>query len=200
MSTRDQILTYLARHQTASAAQISHALQLSAADIRHHLAGLARAGMVQRAGTTSTGERGRPRQLYRLTPQARQHNLVGLAHSLLNHLLAAGNVQELDQLAKRLANFDPSATSQAQRLVQAIKRLNELEYEARWEAHAGAPVILFGNCPYAPLIDQHPELCQMDAALIAHLSGLNADQTAKLKPNSLGALQCMFRIVGRTES
>jgi hypothetical protein len=42
-----------------------------------------------------------------------------------------------------------------------------------------------------------PELCRMDVALIAHLSGLLAEQIAKLKPNPQGAIQCIFRITGR---
>jgi predicted ArsR family transcriptional regulator len=197
MNTQQRILDYLASHPTATATQIGTAFQLSPANIRHHLSGLVREGLVEGAGATSTGERGRPRTLFRLAPRARRDNLAGLASALL-HVLAAGDANiDLGQLAADLAGNAQQTPSQGSRLVRAIHRLNQLHYEARWEAHAGAPVILFGNCPYAPIIADHPELCRMDAALIAHLSGLLAEQVAKLKPNPQGAIQCIFRITGR---
>ena len=53
-------MEYLRHRQIASAVDISHALHLTAADIRHHLAILAMEGIVEITGQRSSVGRGRP--------------------------------------------------------------------------------------------------------------------------------------------
>jgi predicted ArsR family transcriptional regulator len=56
-----------------------------------------------------------------------------------------------------------------------------MNYHARWEAGQQGPRILFGHCPYAAIIEKHPELCQMDAALLKELFGDDMEQIAKIE-------------------
>ena len=78
------------------------------------------------------------------------------------------------------------------RLSSTIERLNEMHYQARWEAGAGGPRIVLGHCPYAAVIKNHPELCQMDAALLVILLSGEVSQTAKLETGAGGLPYCAF--------
>jgi hypothetical protein len=63
-----------------------------------------------------------------------------------------------------------------------------MNYQARWEAGAEGPRIIFGLCPYAAIIEKHPELCRMDTALLGKMLGREAEQRLKLAP------VCMFML------
>jgi predicted ArsR family transcriptional regulator len=78
------------------------------------------------------------------------------------------------------------------RLALAIERLNTLHYQARWEAHAQGPRVIFELCPYTPIIARHPELCRMDKFLLQELLGLEVSLSAKLELNTRGLPFCMF--------
>ena len=80
------------------------------------------------------------------------------------------------------------------RLNQTVDRLNELHYQARWEAGVDGPHVILGQCPYSAVITDYPELCRMDAFLLEQRTGLVAEQTAKLQPSAKGYPFCMFKI------
>jgi predicted ArsR family transcriptional regulator len=121
-------------------------------------------------------------------------NLTELLDSVLGEWL--GNIPEkkkeerLRELAKALGG-EPQAAHLplARRLAQIVERLNEKHYAARWEAGANGPRVIFGHCPYAAIIERHPELCQMDASLLEGRVGLGARQTAKIEK---GQGACIF--------
>jgi len=72
----------------------------------------------------------------------------------------------IDALAARLVEqigpIDGRAAA-SMRMTALIARLNTLHYDAHWEAGASGPRVILGRCPYASVIQKHPELCQMDA-------------------------------------
>ncbi len=94
----------------------------------------------------------------------------------------AGSSVKVEALAKRLAG-DSNIKSQpvAKRLNLLVEKLNQMNYHARWEAGPQGPRILFGHCPYAAIIEKHPELCLMDAALLKELFGNDMEQIAKIE-------------------
>jgi predicted ArsR family transcriptional regulator len=200
-STRQRIMDHLQVKRFATATDISRALRMTSANVRHHISILLDEGVVEIAGQRPSRGRGRPTQIFTLTQQAQQHNLDGLASALLHEFVEARPLEEgsshLLQVAKRLKG-DPHKTSSnlTQRLYQAVQRLNELHYQSRWEAHAEAPLLILGHCPFAAILPQHPELCQMDAYLIEELTNVKATQCAKLQQDTRGATYCMF-IVGK---
>jgi predicted ArsR family transcriptional regulator len=112
---------------------------------------------------------------------------------------AADEVREagLRSVAQRLVgeNLPTPDLPVPRRLALTIDRLNELHYQARWEASPAGPRILLGHCPYAEIISRYPELCRMDAHLLELLLALPARQTAKLERSATGLPQCAF-IVG----
>ena len=78
------------------------------------------------------------------------------------------------------------------KLASAVERLNEMHYQARWEAGADGPRIVLGYCPYAEVIEKHPSLCRMDAALLTKILRGEVRQTAKLESGAGNLPYCVF--------
>ncbi|MEP0804582.1 MAG: winged helix-turn-helix transcriptional regulator [Chloroflexota bacterium] len=168
MTARQRVLTYLTKNRTASAREIARGLKMSVPAVRHHLRVLTAEGRLEAEGGQKREGRGRRERLYSLPRAALGDNLSALAEALLDE---AGSSVRVEALAKRLAG-EVSFAGQpvARRLTLLIEKLNQMHYHARWEAGAEGPRVLFGHCPYAPLVGGHPELCEMDANLLALLA------------------------------
>jgi predicted ArsR family transcriptional regulator len=170
---------------------------MTPANARHHLSTLLRQGVVILAGRQPTTQRGRPTLLYTLAARANQHNLDQLSRALLDVLLDGLPPEQkltvFRQIARRISEASADDTTPiTQRLYSAINRLNQMHYQSRWEARAGGPLLILGHCPYAALLQDHPELCLMDAYLIESLSGKSVKQIEKLAQDSRGSRFCIF--------
>ena len=80
----------------------------------------------------------------------------------------------------------------SRRLNLAVEKLNKMNYHARWEAGSQGPRLIFGHCPYAAILEKHPELCRMDAALIEELMGDEAVQMFTIGKD--GSSTCVFAL------
>ncbi|MCI0549483.1 MAG: ArsR family transcriptional regulator [Anaerolineae bacterium] len=187
-TARHKVLAYFNKTHTASVREVSRALKMSAANVRHHIRVLVSDGRLD-VSTVRVGEkRGRPEKMYSLPRAVLGDNLSVLSDALLTE---AGSHVQVEALAKRLVG-ESNFTSQqlAKRLNLVVEKLNEMNYHARWEAGSSGPRIIFGHCPYAAIIDKHPELCKMDAALLEKLMGQSAEQLTKIGRD--GSLSCVF--------
>lgn len=211
-TSRQQVLDYVRAQHVVTAGDLSRAMQMTEANARHHLRILAAQGLVAEVGRRPRRGKGRPEHLYGLSEQAAGNNLDQLACILLDELLAGateqGRVQMLNRLAEHMAvtvgrgagqemdaEIIPARSGHlTQRLYQAVRLLNRYKYEARWEAHSTAPRLILGHCPYAAIIEDHPELCQVDRLLLERLVGAAASQTVKRQPDPRGIRQCVFVI------
>jgi hypothetical protein len=86
---------------------------------------------------------------------------------------------------------DPRSPA-AGRLAAFVSELSRMNYQARWEAGAEGPRILFGQCPYAAILAGHPELCQMDRELIAAGTDQPVRQDSQIGVGSSTA--CAFQL------
>jgi DeoR family transcriptional regulator, suf operon transcriptional repressor len=203
-TTRQQIREYLQDKQSSSADELARALRVTPANIRHHLSVLISDGLVEKFGERPSLGRGRPVQLYGLSETRSRHNLVLLLNAILSEFRERSSSEEyfgfIHSIAKKLSkNGLITAKNRGQRYYQVIQFLNSMNYQARWEAHANAPHVIFSHCPYSQIIQDHPELCQVDADLLQELLGERAFQAAKLEPTLKGNRQCVF-LVGRSTS
>lgn len=189
ITTRQKILDYLKRNRTVSSRELARSLHMTPANARHHLGILAGDRRVE-VFSQRKGGKGRPEKVYRLAGTLVGDNLSTLADVLLTE---AGGKVEMEALGKRIGG-EVSVASQplTRRLAFTVERLNGMNYQSRWEASAGGPRIVLGHCPYAAVIEKHPELCQMDAALLASLLGGEVRQTAKLEKGAGGLPYCAF--------
>ena len=189
ITTRQKILDFLKRNRTVSSREIARALRMTPANARHHLGLLTADGRVE-VISQRQGGRGRPEKVYRLAGTLVGDNLSALADALLAE---AGQKVKMEALGKRMAGESVlSGQPLMRRLVSTVERLNAIHYQARWEAGAEGPRVILGHCPYAAVIERHPELCQMDAALLGELLGGTAQQVAKLEKGAGGMAFCVF--------
>ena len=197
-TVRQKIIEYLGRHPDASANQISRAVGVAVPSVRYHLGLLRTDGRIEVAGERNTATRGRPRKIFRLSERLRGSNLAGLADAALRALLRGqprrvdGSVDSLaNALVAQIGMIEP-ATRGSRQLAALTDKLSQLHYEATWEAGASGPRVLFGHCPYAAIIADHPELCQMDSRMLSAELGVAAAQAAKIDPKLGGQAHCIF--------
>ncbi len=189
-TARQKVLAYLNKTRIASAREISRSLKMSAADVRHHLRVLASDGRLEMTSVRGREGRGRPEKVYSIPRAALGNNLSALSEALL---IEAGSMVRVEALAKHLvgeSNFKSQPV--AKRLTLVIEKLNQMNYHARWEAGPEGPRIIFGHCPYAAIIEKHPELCRMDTALLKEFMGQSAEQLSKIGQDK--SLACVFAI------
>jgi len=196
-NTRQRIISYLTNNHQATAPQLSRYLNLTQANIRHHLDVLQRDGYIQVIGQNKASGRGRPTHIFMLSKSAQDNALDQLASALLGEIRDTKNEkqrrQKLDKIAKNLAGIHPDQNKSITiQLSRAAQRLNDLNYKAHWEAHASAPQIFLGRCPFAQIINRHPELCQMDEELLRHLTGAEFVQLEKISRTQQGPMHCRF--------
>jgi predicted ArsR family transcriptional regulator len=202
LTTRSRILEHLRKYQTASVKELGRAFGMTGANIRHHLAVLESDGMIEMVGQRKEG-RGRPLGLYGLSRRMIGNGLVELAGALidawLDHADRTVYSKGLRSVAGKLAgkNIPDSTKFILKRLTQAIDRLNELHYRARWEASLEGPRIILGNCPYRELITDHPELCTMDGFMLETQLASSVEQTEKFQASASGLPFCAFLVKGK---
>jgi predicted ArsR family transcriptional regulator len=187
-TARQKVLIYFNKGQAASTREISRSLKMSAATVRHHLRILAADGRLEMVSVRGREGRGRPEKVYSLPSSALGDNLPALSDALLTE---AGTGVPLEALARRLvgeANFANQPL--AKRLNLIVERLNQMNYHARWEAGSAGPRFVFGHCPYAAILEKHPELCRMDAAMLAQWMGQTPLQTSRVGKD--GSSLCIF--------
>lgn len=198
-ATRGRILDYLNIRGNATSNEISHALGITTADARHHLAILIDEGAVKFIGKRRGRGRGRPAHVYAVTTQVHRHNLDKLSCALLDEFVAPTEEKNRSKAFKRLSTRLLGAVegggNLSLRLYRSVEKLNELNYQAHWEAHATAPRLILGHCPYAPILETHPEMCQIDAAMLEALTDASVHQAGKLVLDDRGARQCIFEVL-----
>ncbi len=193
ITARQRVLAYLKKLRAPlSAAQLARALQMSPANIRHHLGILIADGRVQIVQDQRIGGRGRPRQLYALTPALRGENLAAALGAILDEVPRREDL--LRSAGSRLGGRPQTGLPLPRRLAAVVETLDRMHYEAHWEAGAEGPRLLFANCPYAAIIEKHPELCRLDAAMLESGMGAPVQQIAKMQRG--GPALCVF-VVGR---
>ena len=189
-TARQKVLTYFAKSRTASTREIARALKLSAATVRHHLRVLVSDGRLELISVRGRDGRGRPEKIYSLPRAALGDNLSALSDALLTE---AGSRIQMETLARRLAGESNVAGQPlARRLNLTVEKFNQMNYHARWEAGSDGPRILFGHCPYAAILEKHPELCKMDSSILKEFMGQSTRQVSKTGKD--GSSVCVFVI------
>jgi predicted ArsR family transcriptional regulator len=142
-------------------------------------------------------------KLYGLSEKSIGDNFPLLADAMLEELLKSRSPVKwkdtfhalAQKLALRLGDDGVLNLPMAKRLSNVVERLNEMHYQARWEAGVQGPRILFAHCPYAAIIEKHPELCRIDEAFLAELTKSTTHQHAKIGGGPAGSPYCVFQVL-----
>ena len=199
-STRQRILDLLLKQDGLTAAELSRVLSVTQADVRYHLSQMVVEGLILPVKPKLSGRRGRPARRYSLASKAKRENYELLTRALINSIREKTSAQEKELLLHEIASKIPgdyqSAGPLGRRLVQAVDQLNLQNYQARWEAHANAPRVIFDRCPFASLRPEFPELCQLDTKLLENLSDERVIQVESNAHQPDG--YCLFHISQNT--
>jgi predicted ArsR family transcriptional regulator len=177
---------------------------MTSANIRHHLAILESNDIIEVVGQKKGEGRGRPVNVYSLSRRVLGDNFDRLVDAMLSEWTCGVSQESRDGMLQAVARClafseeegkkEGESWGSTQRLSKAMKCLNEMHYQARWEAGTQGPRIILGHCPYKAVIDSHPELCQIDAYLLSIRLGASVKQIAKLEQSVRGAPFCAFVI------
>jgi predicted ArsR family transcriptional regulator len=198
-TTRQRILEYIQYRRTAAIEDLSVVLHFTRANIRHHIKQLLEEGLLVEVGKRKSGRRGRPVLLYSLSEHIESHNFDNLASAAMD-ILFSQDGEKKNQNIKMVASIlsqreNITGKTPSKRLLQAVQILNKMNYQARWEAHDDGPRVIFNHCPYAALLPEHPELCQVDTKLLEEMLDSPAillKVRAKSGPSYLP--QCIFSL------
>jgi len=203
-TSRQRLLEYIQHHRAITTHELSQALHMTQANVRHHLGILMERGLVEVIGQHAAEGKGRPARFFGPSEKSLGNNLDILSNALLQqaNLTLTPEAREVfikcvaDKMLIQISsesNLDMTL-SLTQRLYRAIHVLNQFHYQARWEAHAEAPHLIVGHCPYLEIQAEHPELCQMDAYLLTKLLNAEAMQISRLARDRNGTSSCIFQV------
>jgi predicted ArsR family transcriptional regulator len=199
VSVRHRYLAYFRKYQTASAADLARFMNVTAANVRHHLAGLMADGLIEKVDIRQGVQRGRPIMIYGLSRLVQGDNITQLMDVILTEWI--GNLGEneiddgLNRIAGQMIENGPIASGHiSKKLGLAVEQLNKKHYHAHWEAHGSGPRVIFESCPYASVLSNHPELCRMDLKILENYFGGNVEQLARRERGARNIPVCIFTI------
>ncbi len=198
ITSRQRILELVQQHKKITTSELNLYLNMTPANIRYHLSVLVTDGLLEISENRKI-ERGRPQKVYSLIKSYSDYGLAIIMETLLNLIKKDSGMQELSILIGRIAenwaekyrdqkiNISPKLL-----LTNSIEKLNDLKYQAQWEAGKEGPTIRFDNCPYFRIIKEFPILCEMDRTLLEKMVDLKFYQTMKLEKDIKGLTHCAF--------
>ncbi len=197
-STRGRVVSLL-RGKSGTVIELAEALGLTDNAVRAHLLSLERDGLIRQSGV-QRGSR-KPHYAYELTPEAER--LFPKAYdALLNQLIATlkgrlppSAVEDVlrevgRSVAARHVSGDAPADLEA-RLQNVLHVLEAIGGTPVIEREEGTLFIRSGGCPLAAAVAEHPEMCELAAALVAEVVGLPVRESCQRSGGSPG---CRFEI------
>lgn len=199
-STRGRLVTLL-RGATKTVNELAKELELTDNAVRAHLLSLERDGLIRQSGI-QRGTR-KPHFAYELTPEA-EHLFPKAYDALLNQLITVlkGRLAPkavdavLREVGRSLAKNQASDLRGADlesRAQTALKVLETLGGSARIEREKNKLLIRSGSCPFAAVVAEHPEVCQLAEALVAKIMGVPVRERCAREEFP----QCRFEIADR---
>lgn len=198
-STRERVLQTLLTRQRCTINEIADEVEINPISVRHHITKLQADGMVD-----SAEERhgvGRPRRVYFLTENGREHfptRYLKLTLRLLEQLKETVPQPLVNQLFMQIAKDlaadhapELAGLSTEERLNLIQRMLTNEGFTVDWERQGDYYQIRESNCPYFHVGQNHPEVCSVDQTLISTVLDVPAE---KIQCMLHGDANCMFVI------
>jgi predicted ArsR family transcriptional regulator len=192
-STRGRIITLL-RRSSRTVDELAQALDLTHTAVRAHLAALERDGLVQQRSERRGS--GKPSSVYDLTPAAEYlfPKAYGqLLYQLLDVLQGRMTPEEVETLlrevGRRMATeWKLPPGNLRVRLEAAVEVLNELGGLMERETEGETLCIRGYRCPFAAVVREHPEVCDLAETLLSELVGVPVQEQCE----RTGPVPCRF--------
>lgn len=178
-SSHQRLLEALKRLGSATTPTLAERVRLNVETVRHHLRRLDELGLVERAGTRTTGP-GRPEVLHTLTAEAealfpRREGEV--LRALAEHLKQTGNEQLLESFFESyIDERRPAALARVaplegrERLEEVARILSELGFMAEADTGDSGELHLC-HCPLRELVGATRIPCRAEMGFVAELLG-----------------------------
>ncbi len=199
--TRQLILNYLKKRGQVTVDELAEVLDLTTVTVRHHLDILRREEMVAEPVILHRASPGRPQYAYTLTAKAASqfpNNYGELAAKIIEEIKANTGSRAINVIFEGVADRITAEAPRpspgellTDRLSRAVEFLNRRGYTARWELTDEGYLFHTECCPYERLAPDHPELCQMDIALVGNLLGVIPQRLSRVVE---GAETCCYLI------
>ncbi|MBN1313303.1 MAG: ArsR family transcriptional regulator [Anaerolineae bacterium] len=173
-ATRQAIIEALKAAGQATVSQLSEAVGVRDATIRHHLNVLLAEGLIEQGDKRQ--DVGRPVHVYFLTVQAENlfphqyHRLVERLLAQLKEKLSPETVEMLlDSLAVSLVGDQQQELGQGtieERMNRLVALLVQEGFMAEWEQSGQELRLIEHHCPYYFVGQRHPEICQIGETVI----------------------------------
>lgn len=198
--SRERVLELL-RSGGHTATSLAQALGVTSVAARRHLCDLKEQGLAQ-AEEERHGGRGRPQQVYRLTPAGREQFAGDYATLCLDLLSAAKAcygpaavtqlIRERNAGLRRQWSAELGTLQGAARLKALAELLSEAGYDARVERQGNTVVLVQHSCPHLALARQHPEVCAAEQALYHELlPGATVHSCSRI---AAGCCSCRYQV------
>ncbi|MBI3914727.1 MAG: Rrf2 family transcriptional regulator [Chloroflexi bacterium] len=198
-NVRQVVLETLRKQGPLPIEEIAHSAKLSTLAMRYHLGILQEQGLI----TAQEGEPcgvGRPAARFALADCAcaqlpQQYgwlsaSLLGELNATIGEKRTRGFLRDAGKAAAQTAGVTKDAPPR-KRVERAAKFLNQRGYMAGWKQTDDGMTINICNCPYQDVARQHPELCEMDSAMIGELVGAPVEMQCCMLSQSR---TCEFRV------
>ncbi len=200
--TKEKIFQALRSKGQMTVSELADAFQITPIAIRHHLTSLQTEGMVEvreeRHGV------GRPRQVYKLTPNAMDRNTsryYQFTNLLLDQLKEHLSPEMVDKLLLEVASSmagdwkkELDALPFPRRLDRLVELLTQEGFVARVEPSGpGRYCLTELACPYSRISLTHPEVCALDASMLSRALGTDVERTSCIRS---GSDSCTYSISG----
>jgi DeoR family suf operon transcriptional repressor len=193
------VLEFLQRKGSMTVKELEDALGVTATAVRQQIATLLAEDYIEQE--TERKGRGRPRNVYSLTPKGRSlfpKHYDEFTNSLLHEILVSEGPQRvvglLKGMSRRMAEqyaTQIASEETAGRAQELTKLLNAKGILAEVQVDAEGIMFQEYNCPYYELAREYRAICDMELGMIAHV----LNQPVELISCSLdGHHGCQFRI------
>jgi DeoR family transcriptional regulator, suf operon transcriptional repressor len=196
-TTRERVLNTLLTHPHCTINEIAEMVEINPISVRHHIDRLQADGMVD-AAEERHGV-GRPRRVYFLTENGREHfptRYLRLTLRLLEQLKGSLPPSMVDQLFMQMARDlasdhapELAGLSTEERLNLVKKLLTNEGFTVDWARQGNYYEIRETNCPYYHVGQDHPEVCSVDQTLISTVLAVPAE---KIQCMLYGDAHCTF--------
>jgi len=198
-TTRERIIQMLLKNPRSSINDLADEVGINAISVRHHLSNLQRDGLVvaeeERHGV------GRPRLVYYLSEKGLEQfptSYLKLTNRLLDQMKEKLGEQAIrtifNDIAIDLASEykQKGQTLPMEQKLDLVKELLKQEgFSVEWESDGNKYYIHEITCPYYHISQSHPEVCQIDQALISSVLAVPAE---KIKCVLRGDKHCTYVI------
>ncbi len=198
-STREKILMVLLKKPKSTINELAESVSINAISVRHHLNSLQADGLIvdeeERHGV------GRPRLVYSLSEEGLETfptRYFRLANRILDRVRSSLTQEQINEIFTEIAK-DIAAEHQNTLKQMTIEEkmdfvqtlLDEEGFFVEWEKKEDHYILHEVTCPYIHVVNQHPEVCKLDQALITELLEIPAN---KIKCMADGDKRCSYRI------